>query len=121
MCDHLADEALIDEDEEEGGESDIGEAAERKQSLDRSSEKSSAPYAARVSFAEPDAGASAAGAGTVQNSFSSDPDACSQPRQDVCVRARKLPWALYGRCAFSLCGSLIHNAGAWNLVDLFIM
>jgi hypothetical protein len=31
MCDHLADEALIDEDEEEGGESDIGEAVERKQ------------------------------------------------------------------------------------------
>jgi hypothetical protein len=28
---------------------------------------------------------------------------------------------LYGRCVFSLCGSLIHNAGAWNLVDLFVM
>jgi hypothetical protein len=35
--------------------------------------------------------------------------------------AAKVPWELYGRCVFSLCGSLIHNAGAWNLVDLFVM
>ncbi len=30
-------------------------------------------------------------------------------------------WGLIARCCFSLCGSLIHNAGAWNLVDLYIM
>ena len=75
-----------------------------------------------ASFVERDAGAPAINATTVGNASSADPsDTCSQPQKDTYTHARKLPWALYGRCTFSLCGSLIHNTGAWNLVDLFIM
>jgi hypothetical protein len=52
---------------------------------------------------------------------SANVDSNSDSRESVCACLRKTPWVLYGRCFFSLCGSLIHNTGAWNLADLYIM
>ena len=52
---------------------------------------------------------------------SANVDSNSDSRESGCACVRKTPWVLYGRCFFSLCGSLIHNTGAWNLADLFIM
>jgi hypothetical protein len=94
MCDHLAEEALITEDENEDGAEEGG----HRPNLDHTI---AAQYRSPVFE------------GTESSSGGSE--ARSYTLKTV------VPWGLIGRCCFSLCGSLIHNAGAWNLVDLYIM
>jgi hypothetical protein len=104
MCDHLAEEALVDEEEndqtfDEGGAKYLEEFA---------------GFAATVPT-------SRAWPIEVSTHCSCPGDAVAATGLQEDVRPRKVPWSLYGRCVFSLCGSLIHNAGAWNLADLYIM
>ena len=67
------------------------------------------------------AGVSAATVAVDVDASSANVDSNYSSRESRCACVRKMSWTLYGRCFFSLCGSLIHNTGAWNLADLFIM